>query len=91
MPRSAVPRRARRSAAGSASRAICVWALIAIFLAGYVGYFVIDIFLWPGFYYLPIKAGKNVWLALQLACMVAYMVGVIIASGGMKRLSRTIA
>lgn len=51
------------------ARAICVWALIAIFLTGYVGYFVVDIFFWPGFYYLPIKAGKNVWLALQLACM----------------------
>lgn len=73
------------------ARAICVCALIAIFLTGYLGYFVVDIFFWPGFYYLPIKAGKNVWLALQLACMVAYMVGVIIASGGMKRLNRTIA
>lgn len=73
------------------ARAICVWALIAIFLTGYVGYFVVDIFFWPGFYYLPIKAGKNAWLALQLTCMVVYMVGVIIASGGVKRLSRTSA
>jgi hypothetical protein len=28
------------------------------------------------------------WLLLQLGCMVAYMVGVIIAVGGVKRLSR---
>src|SRR5262245_10712715 len=69
----------------SAARAICFWALITIFLTGYVGYFVVDR-IWVGFYYVPITEGKNVWLLLQLACMVAYMVGVIIASGGVKRL-----
>jgi hypothetical protein len=71
----------------STARAICFWALIAIFLTGYAGYFVFDR-IWVGFYYVPIKEGKNAWLLLQLACMVAYMVGVILASGGVKRLIR---
>ncbi len=74
----------------NAARATCFWALIAIFLTGYVGYFVLDR-IWVGFYYMPINDGKNAWLLLQLACMVAYMIGVILASGGMKRLSQAVA
>lgn len=75
---------------GRTARAICFWALIAMFLTGYAGYFVVD-GIWPSFYYTPIKDGKNVWLLLQLACMVAYLVGVILAPGGVKRLSRAAA
>ena len=59
---------------------------IAIFFTGYVGDFVIDT-IWPSFYYSPVKDGKNVWLLVQLA----YMVGVIIAASGVKRLSRAVA
>ena len=33
----------------------------------------------------------GVWLLLQLACMVVYMVGVILAASGVKRLSRAVA
>jgi hypothetical protein len=80
---------ARAGIGESAARTICVWSLIAIFLTGYVGYFVVDR-IWPSFYYSPIKDGKNVWLLLQLACMVAYMVGVIFASRGVRRLSRAV-
>jgi hypothetical protein len=76
-----------RAGGGGAARAICFWSLIAMFLTGCAGYFVIDR-IWPSFYYTPIKDGKNAWLLLQLACMLAYMVGVIIAGGGVKRLSR---
>lgn len=73
----------------SAARKICIGALVGIFLTGYAGYFVIDR-IWPGFYYLPIKDGKNVWLLLQLFCMVTFMVGVLIASRGVTRLSKAV-
>jgi len=80
---------ARAGIRESAARTICRRSLIAIFLTGYVGYFVIDA-IWPSFYSSPIKDRKNVWLLLQLACMVAYMVGVIIASGGVRCLSQAV-
>jgi hypothetical protein len=73
-----------------AARAICFWALIAMFLTGYAGYFAVDR-IWPSFYYAPIEDGKDVWLLLQLACMVGYMVGVVIASRGVARLGRQLA
>jgi len=57
-----------------------------MFLTGYAGYFVIDR-IWPSFYYAPVTEGKNVRLLLQLACTVTYMIGVIIASRGVARLS----
>ena len=69
---------------------ICSLALIAIFLTGYVGYFVVDT-VWPGFYYLPIKDGKDVWLFMQLACMALYAVGVLLAFGGIRRTSLAMA
>jgi hypothetical protein len=65
---------------------LCTIALIAMFLAGYVGYFVVDA-RWPIFYYTPLTAGKNVWLSLQLACMVLYAVGVCLALNGLRRAS----
>jgi hypothetical protein len=70
------------------ARIVCLWALIAMFVTGYVGYFVVDIF-WPGYYYVPIKTGKAVWLLMQLTCMVAYLAGVILAFGGIRRLTAT--
>lgn len=66
-------------------RRICKSALIAIILVGFVGYFVVDAF-WPSFYYSPIKAGKEVWLSLQLLCMVGYLGGVILAYNGVRQL-----
>jgi hypothetical protein len=69
---------------------LCVTALIAIFLTGYVGYFVVDT-IWPSFYYSPIKDGKNVWLFMQLACMVLYAAGVFLAFNGIRRTSHALA
>jgi drug/metabolite transporter (DMT)-like permease len=69
---------------------LCVFALIAIFLTGYVGYFVVDRF-WPSFYYSPIEAGKNVWLFMQLACMVLFGIGVFLAFNGIRRTSYAMA
>jgi hypothetical protein len=51
---------------------LCTFTLIAMLLTGYVGYFVVDS-IWPSFYYSPVTEGKNVWLFMQLACMVIYV------------------
>ena len=69
---------------------LCKLSLGAIFLSGYVGYFVVDR-IWPGFYYVPIKDGKNVWLFMQLACMVMHGAGIFLAFNGIRRISRAMA
>ena len=69
---------------------LCTFALIAIFLTGFVGYFAVDR-IWPHFYYNAIKDGKNVWLLMQLACMVAYAIGVLLAFNGIRRTSHAMA
>jgi hypothetical protein len=69
---------------------VCTLALIAMFLTGYIGYFVVDAW-WPTFYYTPLTEGKNVWLSLQLACMVCYAVGVCLAFNGLRRASYALA
>ena len=69
---------------------LCTFALIAIFLTGYVGYFAVDR-IWPTFYYSVIKDGKDVWLLMQLACMVAYAIGVLLAFNGIRRTSHAMA
>jgi hypothetical protein len=56
----------------------CVAGLIAVFLTGYVGYFVVNA-IWPSFYYVPIKAGKNVWLIAQGLSILLYLIGVVLA------------
>ena len=61
---------------GEASLWLCIAGLIAVFLTGYVGYFVVDN-IWPTFYYTPVAAGKNVWLAAQAFSIVLYWLGVI--------------
>jgi hypothetical protein len=73
-----------------AALALCTTALIAMFMAGFVGYFVVDA-IWPAFYYRPVLAGKNVWLLLQLCCMILYAAGVLIAFNGIRRTSFTLA
>ena len=69
---------------------LCALDLIAMFLTGYVGYFVVDMF-WPSFYYTPIAEGKNVWLGLQAACIALYWIGVILVTRGVYRTTRAIA
>ncbi|MGE8064417.1 hypothetical protein [Pseudomonas sp. NPDC089569] len=73
------------AAASDLPRRLCKGSLVAIFLTGFIGYFVVDAF-WPGFYYSPIKAGKEVWLSMQLLCMMGYLVGVILAFNGVRHL-----
>jgi len=45
--------------------ALCTFALIAIFLTGFVGYFAVNR-IWPNFYYSVVKDGEDVWLLMQL-------------------------
>ena len=61
-----------------------------MFLTGYVGYFVVDAF-YPTFYYTPVTDGKNVWLFMQLACMVLFGIGVLLAFTGIRRASYALA
>ena len=77
---------AANGAGQDTARLLCTVALVGIFLTGYVGYFVIDHF-WPTFYYSQIRDGKNVWLFLQLGCMILYTIGVFIAFNGIRRAS----
>jgi len=55
---------------------LCVAGLIAVFLTGYIGYFVVDK-IWPSFYYAPVAAGKNVWLLAQACAIGLYWLGLI--------------
>jgi len=64
------------STSGQASLWLCVAGLITVFLTGYVGYFVVDR-IWPSFYYTPVAAGKNAWLAGQSLSIALYWVGII--------------
>jgi len=61
---------------GNASLWLCIAGLLAVFLTGYVGYFVVD-HIWPTFYYSPVTTGKNVWLVAQLLSIVLYWLGVM--------------
>jgi hypothetical protein len=61
---------------GATSLWLCVAGLIAVFLTGYIGYFVVDR-IWPTFYYSPVPAGKNAWLMAQALSIALYWLGVI--------------
>jgi hypothetical protein len=58
---------------------LCYIGMIALVITGYIGYFTID-WIWPGFYYLPIMIGKNVWLVLQGLSILIFLVGFIMAT-----------
>jgi hypothetical protein len=76
---------AEAGAAGRGGFWFCVVAVLGIFSTGYAGYFVVDA-IWPDFYYLPIAAGKNVWLLAQLSCVVLYFIGSIFVWHSVRRL-----
>jgi hypothetical protein len=61
---------------GKASLMLCIIGLIALFVTGYIGYFIID-GIWPSFYYTPIVAGKNTWLVLQGLSLLVFFIGLI--------------
>ncbi len=57
---------------------LCVAGLIAVFLTGYIGYFIVNA-IWPSFYNAPINAAKNVWLIAQGLSILLYLIGVVLA------------
>ena len=57
---------------------LCAVGLLATFLTGYIGYFIVHA-IWPSFYYAPVKAGKNVWLIAQGLSILLYLIGVVLA------------
>ncbi len=54
--------------------------LIALFLTGFIGYFIVDA-MYPGFYYTPIDEGKNLWLILQGISCLLYVAGLVLGFG----------
>ena len=68
---------------------LCIAGLIAVFLTGYVGYFVVDS-IWPAFYYAPVTAGKNVWLAGQAISIALYWLGVMAVSRNVWKMTRAL-
>jgi hypothetical protein len=69
---------------------LCVLSLVAMFLTGYLGYFAVDK-VWPSFYDALVTQGKNIWLFMQLACMVLYAVSVFATFGEIRRAMRAAA
>lgn len=69
---------------GMVSLVLCHLGLIALFLTGYLGYFIIDS-IWPGFYYGPITQGKNLWLILQGLSILCYFIGLLGAFNSLRK------
>ena len=76
--------------ATSAARWVCTLSLVGIFLTGYAGYFVVDA-KYPMFYYTPVTEGKNLWLFMQLACIVLFAIGTGLAFVDIRRASRLVS
>ena len=74
----------------AAAHWICAASLVAIFLTGYVGYFVVDA-IWPRFYYEPVTQGKNVWLLMQLSCIVLFALGTALAFIDIRRAGHVVS
>jgi hypothetical protein len=85
-----MPSAARVEGREKSAVSLCTYALIAIFLTGYVGYFAVNR-IWPNFYYSAIRDGKDLWLFMQLACMVMYGIGVVLAFTGIRRATYAMA
>lgn len=60
-----------------ASLILCNIGLIALFITGYIGYFIIDA-IWNAFYYIPIPPAKNLWIVLQGLSVLCYFIGLLI-------------
>ena len=66
---------------------LCAYGLIAELVTAAVGYAVFNA-IWPNFYFEPVQAGKNWWLALQGLSILVYFVGVCYAVAGVRRAAR---
>lgn len=65
---------------------LCTVGLIAELVAAGAGYVVFNK-IWPNFYFEPVQAGKNVWLALQGLSILVFFVGFCYAAAGVRRAS----
>jgi hypothetical protein len=65
---------------------LCAYGLIAEIVAAGVG-FVVGNMIWSNFYFEPVAAGKNAWLAVQGLSITAYVFGVFYAVAGIRRAS----
>jgi hypothetical protein len=63
---------------------LCAYGLIAEVVTALVGYYVCNIF-WKNFYFEPVQAGKNVWLAAQGLSILVFFVGLCYAVSGVRR------
>jgi hypothetical protein len=62
---------------------LCVTGIIAEFVLGYAGYFVVN-HIWYNFYFTPIQAGKNLWLGVQGISIAFYLAGIVLAYRSIK-------
>ncbi|MDM0082906.1 hypothetical protein QTI17_20130 [Variovorax sp. J31P179] len=66
---------------------LCSYGLIAELVTAGVGYALFNYF-WPNFFFEPVQAGKNTWLALQGISIAVYVFGLCYAVAGVRRASR---
>jgi hypothetical protein len=65
---------------------LCGYGLIAELVTAGV-FFVVCNLIWPNFYFEPVQAGKNVWLAVQGISIAVYVVGVMFAFSSIRNRS----
>ncbi|MFJ7281738.1 hypothetical protein [Pseudomonas sp. NPDC099000] len=63
---------------------LCAYGLIAELVTAGVGFYVGNK-IWPNFYFEPVQAGKNLWLAAQGISILVYFVGVCYAVSGVRK------
>jgi hypothetical protein len=69
---------------------LCAVGIVTTFLIGFPGYFVVGA-VWPNFYYTPIAEGRWTWLGGQGIGIAIFLIGVMFASGGIRRASHLLA
>jgi len=67
---------------------LCAYGLIAEIVTAGVGFYIGNM-AWPNFYFEPVQAGKNMWLAVQGLSILVYFVGICYAAAGVRRASTT--
>ena len=65
---------------------LCAYSLVGELVTAAAGYVVCTIF-WPNFFFAPVEAGKNVWLAVQGISILVFVFGACYAVAGVRRAS----
>jgi hypothetical protein len=68
---------------------LCSYGLIAELVTAAVFYVVCNL-IWPNFYFEPVQAGKNLWLAVQGISIAFFVVGVIFSFSSIRNRSATL-